>query len=367
MRDNIKNIAVTVLFIIVIFGFMVGNIIMPDAVISYSERRTLTQMPKFSQKALLDGDFFKKFEEYALDQFVFREKFRGLKAFVNFNILKQKDNNGIYIVNGFISNLDYPLNEKSVLNAANKISGIYNKFLKNINTSYSIIPDKNFFLASDNDYLSIDYNKMIEIMGKNISDVKYIDIIESLSIDDYYRTDVHWSQDRLIDTADKLLNEMENDKKASDNNYTQKELYPFYGSFFGQAAVSIEPDTLIYLTNNTLENAKVFDHYYNVYGSIYEPERFDGVDPYDVFLSGQKPLITIENPDASVNKGLLLFKDSFGNSIAPLLLNGYSKITLIDLRLVSSDALGDLIDFSEYQDAMFLYCTQTLNNSYMLR
>jgi len=367
MRDSIKNAVSAILFTIIIFGFSVGNIISPDIDISLSERRALAQAPKFTINALLNGDFFNELEEYTLDQFVLRDRFRDLKAFMAFGLLRQKDNNRIYIVNGNISKLEYPLNEKSVLNAADKISGIYNKYLANINAGYAIIPDKNFFLAPDNGYLAIDYGKMSEIMDENMANVKYIDIFESLSIDDYYRTDIHWSQDRLIGLADKILAGMGNSKKASEIDYVQKALYPFYGAYYGQAAVKIDPDTLIYLTNAALENARVFDHYYKEYGSIYEPDLFYGIDPYDVFLSGQKPLVTVENPESTTNKGLLLFKDSFGNSIAPLLLAGYSKITLVDLRLASSDALDEFIDFSEYQDALFLYCTQTLNNSYSLR
>jgi len=365
---GMKNIVTTCLFIIIIFGFMIVNIITPDIEISFSERRTLTQAPGFSRRELISGDFFGKFEKYTLDQFVFRDKFRGLKAFMEFKIFKQKDNNGIYIVNGNINKLEYPLNENSVLYATSKINDIYKKHLININTSYAIIPDKNFFLASDNGYLSIDYDKLAEIISESITDgVKYINIYDILSVDDYYRTDIHWSQNRLIRVADKILTGLGSNKKASDIKYIQKELYPFFGSYYGQAAVNTEPDTLIYLTNDTLEKARVFDHYYKENISIYEPERFNGVDPYDVFLSGQKPLVTIENPDSSTKRGLLLFKDSFGNSIAPLLLAGYSKITLIDLRLVSADALDKFINFAEYQDALFLYCTQTLNNSYMLR
>jgi len=114
MGNNIKNITVTVLFFIVIFGFMIGNIVMPDTNISFSERRNLTEVPKFSFKELFNGDLFSKFEKYSLDQFVLRDNFRCFKAFVKFNILRQKDNNGIYIVNGIINKLEYPLNEESI-------------------------------------------------------------------------------------------------------------------------------------------------------------------------------------------------------------------------------------------------------------
>ncbi len=367
MENSVKNLAVTVLFIVITFGFMVWNMLIPDTEISNSERRRLAKMPELSFMELFSGDFFSRFEKYSLDQFVLRDDFRGLKAFTKFNLLKQKDNNGIYISDGFISKLEYPLNEKSVLNAADKINEIYSKYLQNMNVNYAIIPDKNFFMASENEYLSIDYGRMAELMNSNITDFRYIDLYEALSLDDYYRTDIHWSQNKLVSAADRLLSEMGNDNMASDTEYIEKELNPFYGSYYGQAALGMDPDTLVYMTNDTLERAVVYDHYSKSYSSIYEPERFSGVDPYDVFLSGPKPLLTVENPDNSANKGLILFRDSFGSSIAPLLLTGYSKITLVDLRLISTDILGEYIDFSEYQDALFLYCTPTLNNSYMFK
>jgi hypothetical protein len=78
-------------------------------------------------------------------------------------------------------------------------------------------------------------------------------------------------------------------------------------------------------------------------------------------------LITIENPEAASDKELILFRDSFGSSIAPLLLGGYSKITMVDLRYISTDLLDNYIDFTKGQDVLFLYSTQILNNSFMLR
>lgn len=346
---------------------MIGNFAAPDKEVSASERRTLAKLPEFSMQKLFSGDFFSDFDKYSLDQFIFRDDFRGFKAFVKYNILRQKDNNGIYMVNGIINKLEYPLNEKSVLNAANKLNDIYNRYLRDINTKYAVIPDKNYFLASENGYLSIDYSRMTGLMDENISEIGYIDLFKSLSIDDYYRTDIHWDQDRLIGVADKILEEMGNAARASDAKFTRRELYPFYGSYYGQAAVKANPDTLVYLTNSTLDSAMVFDHYSGTYGKIYEPERFTGIDPYDVFLSGPQPLLTIENPDSPTNRGLILIRDSFGSSIAPLLLCGYSKITLVDLRMISAEILGSYIDFTEYQDALFLYSTSILNNSYMLK
>ena len=77
-------------------------------------------------------------------------------------------------------------------------------------------------------------------------------------------------------------------------------------------------------------------------------------------------LITIENPNADSDDELIVFRDSFGSSIAPLWVEGYKKITLIDIRYLYSGMLGNYIDF-ENQDVLFLYSTLVLNHSETLK
>jgi hypothetical protein len=367
MKNKFKNIAVSFSFIIVIFGFMTANIIVPDKEFSYGERRRLAAIPGFSADKLLKGDLSDEYEKYILDQFVFRDTFRGLKAFGKYYLFNQKDNNNIYIINGRIEKMEYRLNEKSVLYAAEKLNEIYEKYLADKNANYAIIPDKGYYMAAENGYLTIDYDRLTKIMSSNIKNIKYIDLADSLSIDDYYKTDIHWRQENIIKIADLLLNKLGNDVKASDNKYISNKLYPFYGSYYGQAALKLKPDEMYYLTNKTIEDAVVFDYQSNEFGRVYATELFGGMDSYDVFLSGAKPLVAVYNENCKNNKELLLFRDSFGSSIAPLLLEGYSKVTLIDLRYIATDLLSKYIDFSQEQDVLFLYNTKILNNSSMLK
>ena len=74
----------------------------------------------------------------------------------------------------------------------------------------------------------------------------------------------------------------------------------------------------------------------------------------------------IENPNAGSEKELIVFRDSFGSSIVPLLIDEYSKITVIDTRYVQSKVLESLVEFHG-QDTLFLYSTLILNNSTALR
>ena len=118
---------------------------------------------------------------------------------------------------------------------------------------------------------------------------------------------------------------------------------------------------IFYYTNEMTENCVVYDYETRKNGKIYDMEKAYGKDPYEMFLSGAKSLLTIENPNAASEKELILFRDSFGSSVAPLLVSAYKKITLVDIRYIHPDLLGNYIQFED-QDVLFLYSTSVLNN-----
>jgi hypothetical protein len=80
-----------------------------------------------------------------------------------------------------------------------------------------------------------------------------------------------------------------------------------------------------------------------------------------MFLGGALSVITLENPKAETNRELVIFRDSFGSSIAPLFLEGYKKITLLDIRYLNETMVGQFVRFKN-QDVLFLYNTTVLNN-----
>lgn len=364
---KIKNIIVSVSFLFILFGGMLINLMMPDEMYSKSERRKLQQSPSYSSEALMNGELFEEFESYCLDQFAFRDFFRKIKALSNYYVFGHKDNNEIYIIDGNINKLNYPLDEKAVSYAAAKINEIYKTYLVGKNVSYAIIPDKNYFLAKEHGYLAIDYEQMEDIMMQSLKELNYINLFDKLSIEDFYRTDLHWRQENIIQLADDILESMGNEGKASDYEYMIHKYESFYGSYYGQSALNLKPDTLVYLTNELLEKAVVFDYEAKIQLDVYQLDKLGGMDSYDVFLAGAKPLISIENPENKSGKELILFRDSFGSSIAPLMLSSYSKITLVDLRYISTELLDQYIDFTKDSDVLFLYNTQILNNGYMLK
>ncbi len=132
--------------------------------------------------------------------------------------------------------------------------------------------------------------------------------------------------------------------------------------YYGQSALPLESEKIKYLTNEITENAKVFDFQNNKEISVYDMKKADGKDPYEMFLSSPLSLVTMENPESSNEKELVIFRDSFTSSLAPLLLSGYDKITLVDIRYINLDMVGKYVDFTDC-DVLFLYSSSVLNSS----
>jgi hypothetical protein len=363
-----------------IFGFSLWSILKPRDEFSDSERRALAEMPVFSLESVLnentDESFMRLFEKYSLDQFPLRDTFRRLKAMAAYYVFNRKDNNGIYLEDGYAAKLEYPLNEDSIDYAVKKFRTINERFLKNTkaNVYACVIPDKGYFLAEQNGYLSMDYDSFYSMFAEKMSFADVIDIRDTLAVSDYYRTDTHWRQEKLVNTAKTLAAGM---GTALTGAYEERVLdHPFYGVYYGQSALPLPAEEIRYLTADFMEGCTVYDHQNGKEISFYDMEKAVGKDPYEMFLSGNLSVVTIENPNATTEKEMIVFRDSFGSSLLPLFAEGYRKITVVDIRYIQSANLqvlrdqrtgAPLIDFKNADDVLFLYSTLVLNNSGTLR
>ncbi len=365
---KIKNIICIVLF--AAFVLIPGTVcfLKEPVDVLISERRKAAQLPVFSVKNVINKSYFDGIEDFVTDQFPLRDGLRAVNAAIRLKLFGQKDNGGIYLADGHISELQTTLNEESVAKTADKLNSLHKKYLEGKNTRVfcSVIPDKNYYLAESNGYPAMDYEKMIDIFTSEVENMEYINIFDCLDIDSYYKTDSHWKQEKLDAVVSRLGDKMGFDAKSVDE-YTAEKLADFEGVYSSRLAFGWQPDEIIALTDEVTLNAKVTDIEKNEsYTGVYNKTKLSGNDRYDVFLSGATALISAENPYSTKKRELVIFRDSFGSSLAPLLLSGYSKITLVDIRYMSSQILDQFVDF-ENCDVLFLYNTQILNQSSMLK
>ena len=336
--------------------------------ISDSERRKLAQMPEITVDSILSGNFMTKFEDFSLDQFPLRDAFRQLKARFHYNVLRQGDNNNIYVADGYAAKLEYPLNETSVSSAMEKFDSLYETYLAgtNCNIFASVVPDKGLYLAEANGYPAMDYNTLFSTVASSLDWAKFVDVSDLLTVSDYYRTDTHWRQERLHDVAKRICEAMGISGFAAEELTQTAVERPFYGVYYGQAALPMEPETMYYLTGEVLENCTVYNFETGKTTAVYDMEKLRSRDLYDIYLSGAAALLEITNPAGASGKELVVFRDSFGSSLIPLLLKDYAKITVVDTRYIAPQLLEQYLQF-ENQDVLFLYSSLILNSSSALK
>ncbi len=364
---KVKNILTFAVFSLIIASLSVAFVLIPDGKVSVAERRPL----KSFDEVLEAENPFNEFESYFLDQFPLRDRFREVKAHFNTGILMKNDNNKLYNHNGSIIKMEDKLDEKQVDITIKLINDVVDRFFKDKKIYYSIIPDKHYYASKENGYPAMDYEKMLSLLSQNVSG-EYIDITQTLDLSHYYTTDSHWSQEKIVDTAQTLATAMNKDVVLSpDGGFTVNTLEPFCGVYYGQWAISVTPDKLHYLTSKNTEHMTmtvINDKGFPEKEPVYTLDRFANVDPYDVFTAGAQSYITIENPNASADRHLVLFRDSFGSSIAPIFAEGYSKVTMIDLRYMFPDAIGAMLGrLGDNTDILFLYSTGLVNGGGTLR
>ena len=334
---------------------------------STAERRALTQKPALTLGSLLDGSFMAKFETAAQDQFPFREGFRTVKAAASYGLFRQGDNNGIYLSQGHAAKLEYPYQESAGDRAVKLFRTVYETYFagKGGKAVFAVVPDKGYYLAFPGGYPAMDYDALFAKM-KGQDWAEYVDLTDCLTADSYYKTDTHWRQEALLPAAEKLAQALGSAVPAGER-YTPVALEtPFYGVYRGQAALPLKADTLVMMTSPVLEACTVTNYETGKTGTVYDLTKLDSRDLYDVYLSGAVSLLEIINPAGPEEKTLVIFRDSFGSSLAPLLAEGYGRVILVDLRYMPGSMLQDFVDVSG-ADVLFLYSTLVLNNSTLLR
>ena len=286
----------------------------PDQVYSFSERSYLDKFPELSVENILekgDNSFMSEFNSYTLDQFPLRDTFRQLKAMFHLYALNQSDNNDKYIYDGYIAEMAL-LNESVFQKNLESMRRVYEKFLKDApdcNVYMAIIPDKNYYLADVSGHMSMDYTELFERIEANAPWATHISLLDKLDITDFYYTDTHWRQEKILDVAQKIANAMGGQGPKEEDFTAQKLEDPFYGVYYGQIALPVAGEDMFVLRSDVLDNCLVSYNGEEPVKGVYDWDRSKVEmvakpnggytiygDMYEVFLSSESGKIVIENP-----------------------------------------------------------------------
>lgn len=365
MTNRVKDIVTSIVFLVLVGAMFILCLVLPKNGMSESERRPLKQFPDITWNGVVKASVMGDFSKYASDQIPFRDEFRGIKGVINNYVLLRGDNNGFYKHGDFIAKVSDSINEKNVGHVTSILNAVYDKVLSKggHDISISVIPDKNHYVYAESGRIGLDFKKLEELFYGKLTfadKANKVDVESLLEIEDYYYTDTHWRQEKIEDVAKALVESFGEEYVHGD--YKTVTLEGFKGVYAGQSALPCKSEQLHYLTNETLENCKV-----QIVGDknekeIYFLDEFEGLDPYNVFLGGPQGIIVIDNPANTSGKELFIFRDSFGSSLTPLLVESYSKVTVLDLRNFNTELLASgLIEFTDGSDVLVILSSLALN------
>ena len=166
----------------------------------------------------------------------------------------------------------------------------------------------------------------------------------------YYKTDHHWTSYGAY-LAYKAYIESLGEKPIDLNSLKKNEATGFYGTYFSKAKLfSAESDILTYYDiDNITMNIQG-----GIFESLYDYDKLKTRDKYSVFIKGNNGLTIIENKNIKLGKKLLIFKDSFANSMIPFLSQNFQEIHVVDLRSFSWK-VSEYMKNTNFDEILILY------------
>ena len=365
-QRKVQEQLVGIIFILILFLFLIINIIVPNKEKSVQENRMLATKPKFRLSSLISGDYDEKFEAYMDDQFVGRDMWRKLKVTVD-RICGSRLENGVYIGRNGQLLEQIEVADENHLAANIKAIKSFSESQKKIPVRMMLVPDAANVLNHSLPSLAKpeDQTQMFSMVRKDLGDsVEWIDVSTELNKHKtekiYYKTDHHWTTLGAFYAFQAAAPSLGIDGDLSGKYVSYTVSDSFNGMLASKSGVNLGEKEQIDIYVPTEEDTDLIVDYVDEgkrSTSLYDSSKLKEKDQYTVFLGGNSSLLDIRTVSTST-KRLLLVKDSFANSFIPFLTPYYREIVVVDPRYYSG-TINDLMDSYRISEVLFLYSGNT--------
>lgn len=345
--DEKRNAILTIGIICgIILAFTAADYVSGDRLYSETENRMLAMKPTFTKEALFSGEYTSDYEEYVTDQFISRDKWTGIKNRADI-LMQKKSINGVYLGrDGYLLERHNPDDystqlEGSKIALLKKLVDRWNAKVMLVPTADNILTDKLPANAAYHDQRSFLQWVKRQIGQRNYVDV-YAALMEHREEEIYYRTDHHWTSLGAyygylawVEKAVRLPNSYDTESlvTVSEN---------FQGTLQSRINLPAGTDRIQYFLATASRPVEVTYDYGRTTNSLYEEKYLETKNQYGFFLDDNHAFVEIQT-DYQNGKTLFLIKDSYANSLIPLLTQNFETIYVVDLRYFN----GKLFDFME--------------------
>lgn len=365
-KKRVQEQLVGILFILILFLFLIVNIIVPDRKKSEQENRMLAGLPGIRLSSLTSGDYTEKFEDYMTDQFVGRDFWRKLKVTVD-RIGGSHLENGVYI--GKDGQLLEQIEVADETHLASNLKAIksFAESQSDIPIRMMLVPDAANVLNSSLPALAKveDQTQMFSMVRKDLGDkVEWIDAASELNKHKtekiYYKTDHHWTTLGAFYAFQAAAPTLGIDGDLSGKYVSYAVSDSFNGMLASKSGVNLGEKEQIDIYVPTDEDTDLIVDYVDEgkrTTSLYDSSKLKEKDQYMVFLGGNSSLLDIRTVSTST-KRLLLVKDSFADCFIPFLTPYYREIVVVDPRYYSG-TISNIMDAYRISEVLFLYSGNT--------
>lgn len=341
----------TLLFVLFISVFFLLNLLVPDNEFSQQENRYLAKVPRFSLSSVASGKWMSEFETYSLDQFVFRDTWTSLKAATEL-MMGKHENNGIYLCDNDTLLERFEVNSTSQLYENTDFVSTFAAEM-NVPVYFALIPGP-VEILKDMLPMNAPGDRQLDLIAKSyevVKNVTRVDAYHTLNAHKdeyiYYRTDHHWTSLGAYYGYTSILEAMGKTPtplSAFQRNTVSKN---FYGTVYSSSGFSwVTPDQIeTFVSPPKSINVTNFPKGAPVSGTLYDESFLEKKDQYAMFMGGNTPLVHIETGNAALGS-ILIFRDSYLDSMVPFLLPHFSDIYMVDLRYNQSDIASYISEIS---------------------
>ena len=363
---NLYALISALLATILLFTLSILSITGEDREYSENENRYLASKPVISFSAIKDGRFMQDADSYISDQFVFRDSLVSTRTKIDV-FFGKREINGVYIgKHHFLFEKPAAYNEERIEKTAKTMNELRGNN-KKLNHYVAIAPNASEILSN---YLpmnapSQNQTGQIKRFYANLNGFKCIDLCTPLKESKepeklYYKTDHHWTADAANIAFKEIASALKLDSKA----YKYKNLAvtnSFQGTLASSSGIFSAKDTIyIPAVAPEVPYTVTYVNENKVTRSVYDEKKLSEKSKYDVFFGGNFSEVIIESESKS-DKVLMVIKDSYANSLLPMLIPYYKKIVIVDPRYYTEN-IQHTIEKEDVADILWLYNANTFLN-----
>lgn len=342
------------------------TVVTPNKTFSENENRVLAKLPVFHIKDFLQGDYQEDLETAVDDQTVGRDHFTALATYIE-RKLGYRDIGGVYLgeddtylmktTSEDIEMFRYMENLRYVEYLSGQHADKVNLML--VPSAGTVLADKlpkyAPFYQADSMYQAanvvcattkiLDLRKGLLLQNKVLQE-------DELDVSIYFRTDHHWTLPGAYQGYAAYVSAQGRDPLEYQEFKPEAVTKSFYGTLYSKVLdQTIEPDVIYAATKIGETTSVVCDNEERT--GIYDEKQLAAKDKYTYFFGGNYGKVTIQT-EAEKKGRLVIFKDSFANSMVPFLLQDYSEIIMIDLRYYR-ESVAELLAEQEDAEILVLY------------